>query len=110
MHSYIDLIARILEFLGVLLITAGICYALFKYIFKLQDQKTRNFDTLRQDIGKSILLGLEILVGADIIATVITEPSMDKVLTLGIIILIRTLLSFSLQVELEGKFPWQKAK
>ncbi|TYP75072.1 DUF1622 domain-containing protein [Aquimarina intermedia] len=110
MHSYIDLIARILEFLGVLLITVGICYALLKYIFKLKDQKTRNFDTLRQDIGKSILLGLEILVGADIIATVITEPSMDKVLTLGIIILIRTLLSFSLQVELEGKFPWQKAK
>ena len=58
-------------------------------------------------MGKSILLGLEVLVAADIIATVVTKPTMNSVLILGVIIIIRTLLSFSLQVELEGKFPWQ---
>jgi uncharacterized membrane protein len=55
------------------------------------------------------LLGLEILVAGDIIATVVTEPTMDRVLALGVIVLIRTCLSLSIQVEIEGRFPWQKA-
>lgn len=59
-------------------------------------------------MGKSILLGLEVLIAADIMATVVTEPTLRSVLVLGFIVLIRTFLSLSLQVELEGKFPWQK--
>lgn len=61
------------------------------------------------ELGKVILLGLEILVAADIIATVSTEPTMNSVLVPGLIVLIRTFLSFSLQAELEGKFAWQKS-
>ncbi|RZA00230.1 MAG: DUF1622 domain-containing protein, partial [Proteobacteria bacterium] len=58
----------------------------------------------------AILLGLEILVAADIISTVVTQPTLNNVLILGIIVLIRTFLSVSLQVELEGKFPWAPDK
>jgi uncharacterized membrane protein len=63
---------------------------------------------LREQIGKAILLGLEILVAGDIISTVAAKPQMDRVLVLGAIVLIRTFLSLSIEVEIEGKFPWKK--
>ena len=108
---YIEPIARIIEGIGVLIIAAGIAIALLRYIISgLKSRIRNNYKKLRQDLGKVILLGLEILVAADIIATVVTEPTLEKVLTLGLIVLIRTLLSLSLQVELEGKFPWQSHK
>jgi uncharacterized membrane protein len=104
---YIELIARIIEVVGVLTIALGSGIALIKYMLPAIRGKECSYKVLRQDLGKSILLGLEILVAADIIATVVTEPTMERVLTLGVIVLIRTFLSISLQVELEGKFPWQ---
>ncbi|MDQ6761081.1 MAG: DUF1622 domain-containing protein [Bacteroidota bacterium] len=107
---YINYVARIIEVTGVLTIITGICIALFRFIFTLQNTHPRSYKMLRQQLGKAILLGLEILVAGDIIATVVTEPTMNKVLTLGVIVLIRTFLSFSLEVELEGKFPWQKSQ
>ena len=107
---YIDYIARIIEAVGVLTIVIGAGIALVKFIFSLQQVKPRSYKLLRQELGKGILLGLEILVAGDIIATVVTEPTMESVLTLGVIVLIRTFLSLSLEVELEGRFPWQKEK
>lgn len=108
---YIVYIARIIEGMGVAIIGVGIVIALLRFIVPgLQPRKQKTYRQLRQDLGKVILLGLEILVAADIIATVVTEPTLEKVLTLGLIVLIRTLLSLSLQVELEGRFPWQSPK
>jgi uncharacterized membrane protein len=107
---YIEYIARIIEAVGVLIIAIGAAIALIKFVFPLQQIRQRSYKQLRHELGKAILLGLEILVAADIIATVVTEPTMDRVLTLGLIVLIRTFLSLSLQVELEGKFPWQEEK
>lgn len=108
---YIVYIARIIEGMGVAIIGLGIVIALLRFIVPgLQPRKHKTYRQLRQDLGKVILLGLEILVAADIIATVVTEPTLEKVLTLGLIVLIRTLLSLSLQVELEGRFPWQAPK
>ncbi|MHC2993460.1 hypothetical protein OB13_18465 [Pontibacter sp. HJ8] len=107
---HIEYIARIIEAAGVLIIAVGAAIAMIKFVFALQQNKQRSYKLLRQDLGKAILLGLEILVAADIIATVVTEPTMERVLTLGLIVLIRTFLSLSLQVELEGKFPWQEEK
>ncbi|MFD2247767.1 DUF1622 domain-containing protein [Pontibacter ruber] len=104
---YIEQTARIIEGIGVLIISVGAAIALIKYIFLVLQTKTGTYKQLRLDLGKAILLGLEILVAADIIATVVTEPSLERVMTLGLIVLIRTFLSLSLQVELEGKFPWQ---
>ena len=59
--------------------------------------------------GRSILLGLEFLVAADIIRTVAVQPSLENVTVLGLIVFIRTFLSFSLEVEIDGRWPWQHA-
>ena len=89
------------------MIVIGAAVALVRYTLNLTGGG-RSFKILRQELGKAILLGLEFLVAADIIATVVIDPTMQQVLTLGVIVLIRTFLSLSLQVELEGKFPWEK--
>ena len=64
----------------------------------------------RRTLGRSILAGLELLVAADIVRTVAIEPTLENVLVLGLIVLIRTFLSMSLEVEIEGKWPWQRAE
>ncbi|CAN5295767.1 DUF1622 domain-containing protein [soil metagenome] len=104
---YIDYAARVVEVVGVCTILIGAGLSLSRFIFTYQGCRPRSYKILRHELGKSILLGLEILVAGDIISTVATEPTMDKVLILGVIVLIRTFLSLSLEVELEGKFPWQ---
>ena len=104
---YIEYVARIIEAVGVMIIALGAGISLIRFVFLVQKDKKKAYKLLRLELGKAILLGLEILVAADIIATVVTEPTMDRVVTLGLIVLIRTFLSLSLQVELEGKFPWQ---
>lgn len=104
---YIQQIASGVEFLGVLTILFGILYAVLKYILGLKNHNS-SFTGLRQNIGKSILLGLEILIAADIMATIVTEPTLRSVAILGCIVIIRTFLSLSLQVEVEGKLPWKK--
>ena len=64
---------------------------------------------MRQTFGGALLLGLEILVAGDLILTVAVEPNLDNVLVLGIIVLIRTLLSFTIEIEIDGVLPWRKA-
>ena len=105
---YIGYIARVMEAIGVATIVLGVLIAMVRFLFTLQNVQPRNYKFLRRELGKGILLGLEILVAGDIIATVVTEPTMDRVLTLAIIVLIRTFLSLSIEVEIEGRFPWQK--
>ena len=105
---YIGYIARVMEAIGVATIVLGVLIAMVRFLFTLRNGQPRNYKFLRRELGKGILLGLEILVAGDIIATVVTEPTMDRVLTLAIIVLIRTFLSLSIEVEIEGRFPWQK--
>lgn len=64
----------------------------------------------RQGIGKAILLGLELLVAGDIIRTVSVSPTLEDVAVLGLIVLIRTFLSFSLEMEIEGRLPWNRPR
>lgn len=66
------------------------------------------YSRFRRELGRSILLGLELLVGADIVRTVAVTPNLNSVLTLGLVVLIRTFLSFSLELEISGRWPWQK--
>lgn len=108
--TYIHLVATFLEAIGVLIISIGSTYALGKYLLLVRTTRSIGFIELRQAIGKSILLGLEVLVAADIIATIVTEPTLRSVTVLGVIVIIRTVLSISLQVELDGKFPWQRTQ
>jgi uncharacterized membrane protein len=106
--TYIGYVARIMELIGVATIVVGVAMALIRYALTLQNIQPRSYKSLRRELGKAILLGLEILVAGDIIATVVTEPTMDHVLTLAVVVLIRTFLSLSIELEIEGKFPWQK--
>ena len=74
----------------------------------LRGQRNTVYETYRRRLGRSILLGLELLVAADIIRTVAVTPTFQSVGVLAIIVLIRTFLSFSLELEITGRWPWQK--
>ena len=102
---FIHPVARAVEVTGIAIIVVGLLIALINYARGFR--KDAAYVRLRQQVGKAILLGLEVLVAADIILTVTTDPTMESVLVLGLVILIRTFLSFSLEVELEGRWPWQ---
>jgi uncharacterized membrane protein len=67
------------------------------------------YTTLRNTLGAAILLGLEVLVAADLIRTITSKPSMEDALILGLIVLIRTVLSMAIQIEIEGVLPWRRA-
>jgi uncharacterized membrane protein len=97
------------EALGVLILVAGALLALWHYATTVRDGAKVAYAQLRQELGRVILLGLEILIIADIILTITVEQTVESAATLGIVVLVRTFLSFSLEVELEGTWPWQRA-
>lgn len=101
-----------IEVLGVSILVISIALAFLQAAYYLvRGRGTRcAYDALRKLMGRGILLGLEILVVADLIRTVAIEPTLDNVIALGIIVLIRTFLSFSLEIELDGELPWRKAR
>ncbi|WP_372919450.1 DUF1622 domain-containing protein [Salegentibacter sp.] len=106
----IEITALVIEVIGILVLVFGTFLAMGRYAFKLQGEDIRSFQKIREEIGRSILLGLEILIAADIIATVVYDAQMEQILKLGLIILIRTFLSFTLEIEIEGKLPWKQEK
>jgi uncharacterized membrane protein len=97
-----------IEMVGVGVIVIGIIFAGANYI---RDRAAEGaYRALRSTLGRAILVGLELLVAADIIHTVAIEPGLDSLAVLAGIVLIRTFLSLSLEVEIEGKWPWQLSK
>ena len=68
---------------------------------------TTAYETARRSVGRAILLGLELLIIADIVLTITVDATLESALALGLIVVVRTFLSFSLEVELEGRWPWQ---
>jgi uncharacterized membrane protein len=74
----------------------------------LRGETPRPYEDLRRNLGRSILLGLEVLIVADIVRTIIVDPTLESVAVLGVIVVIRILLSFSLEVEIEGVWPWRR--
>lgn len=98
-----------IEGLGVLVIVAGVLWSSVVVAARMWQQSVRSpFRLYRRYIGRSILLGLEFLVASDIIRTVSHTPSVVDVAVLGIIVVIRTFLSFALSAELEGRWPWKR--
>lgn len=67
------------------------------------------YEGARRNVGRAILLGLELLIIADIVLTITVDPTLASAAALGLIVLVRTFLSFSLEVELEGVLPWRRA-
>jgi uncharacterized membrane protein len=105
-------VSRAIDAAGVLIIVAGLLFATVLFVRAVIAQRadTNVYRGFRQRVGKSILLGLEFLVAADIIRTVAVAPTFRGVGVLAIIVVVRTFLSFTLEVELEGRWPWQKAR
>ncbi len=99
-------LGEIVDFAGVLLIVIGILVATLRYLLRRREGVDR-YRQYRLELGRALLLGLEFLVAADIIRTVAVEPSFENLGILAVIVLIRTFLSWTLQLEVEGRLPWQ---
>ena len=110
---WIHLATSAVEIVGTAIIVIGAFGSLTVFLIGMATAKLpRSILTsdFRSSLGRSILLGLEFLVAADIINTVAVEPTIKSLLVLAGIVLIRTFLSFSLEVEIDGRWPWQKTK
>ena len=102
--------AKVVEFVGVVVMLAGALAASLAYVLRLVRHAPHHeaYHVLRADLGRAILLGLEFLVIADIIGTVAIKPTLQNLGVLAVIVAIRTLLSFALELEVSGRWPWQK--
>jgi uncharacterized membrane protein len=107
-NQVIELIGRGVDVAGLLAIAGGIGLTLALTAARLVRRQAEVYRRFRQEVGRAILLGLELLVAADIIRTVAISPTLESVAVLSGIVLVRTLLSFSLEVELTGMWPWQR--
>ena len=103
-------VTRAVEVTGIAIIVVGAVASLLVFLLRIakREPKERILGEFRSSLGRAILLGLEFLVAADIVNTVAIEPTLDSLAVLAGIVLIRTFLSFSLEVEIEGRWPWQR--
>jgi uncharacterized membrane protein len=111
--SYDDAISHavdVVEAVGAGIMVFGALGAFILYALRLRRGAERAYEELREDVGRVILLGLEVLIIADIIRTIVVEPSLESVAVLGIIVLIRIVLSFALEVEIDGVWPWRRGR
>lgn len=111
MKQIIELISVSLDVAGVVVLMIGTLCAFIACAGGLfrRERRSTLYRALRRKVGKSILMGLELLVAADIVRTVGIDPTFITVGVLGLIVLIRTFLSWSLEVEINGTWPWQHA-
>ena len=109
--TFMDHVAQGFEGLGTLILVVGVVWSFVLAVlaWRRSGSGQKAYKALRQAFGGSLLLAVEILVAADLIRTVAVSPTLDNVLVLGLIVLIRTFLSFSLEIEIEGVVPWRRA-
>ncbi len=105
----IELVGKGIDTAGVAVLVIGALLAAGRAGVSAATHQPDIYRRFRQQLGRSILLGLELLVAADIIRTVAVTPTLSSVLVLALIVAIRTFLSFSLELEITGRWPWQKA-
>jgi uncharacterized membrane protein len=103
-----EIIGTSVDGVGVFIVAAGMVVATARLAVHRAHETGNYYSLYRQDVGRAILLGLEFLIAGDIIRTVVVAPTLQNVLVLGMIVLIRTFLSLSLQLEIEGKLPWRR--
>ena len=109
-HHVIEAAALLIELLAVAVIIAAVLVLAIKrgtvrYLFQVH--APGSYENYKHQLGKALLLGLELLVAADVVRTVALEPTLKNVAMLGLLVVIRTFLSWSLSVEMEGRWPWQ---
>ena len=105
-----EAVAKGFEVLGaaVLVVGLALAFVLTVRVWRRTQDGAHAFQTLRRTFGGALLLGLEVLVAADLVRTVAVEPTLENVGVLGLIVIIRTILSFSLEIEIEGMPPWRR--
>lgn len=109
--EWIEVASLVIEVIAVIIILVAVIYGTLRYAYYLMVQRSaleERFTEYKHSLGRALLLGLEILVAADVIRTVALEPTLMSVGVLGLLVLIRTFLSWSLVVEIEGRWPWQE--
>ena len=109
---WIEYAALLIELLAVAIIVVSIIVSVGRYLFRTVTRRTdqNHYHELKVSLGKALLLGLEVLVAADIVRTVALEATLESVIVLGLLVLIRTFLSWALVVEIEGHWPWRKTQ
>lgn len=109
-HTIVEWCALGIEFLAIALIVSAIFVATSMFVYGLLTQAAYapdHYSAYKRRIGRALLLCLEILVAADIIRTVALESTFASVLSLGLLVVVRTFLSWSLILEVEGRWPWE---
>ena len=109
--SYEDVVsdvAKVIEGVGAAIMVVGGLLALARYACQTLAHAPEPYRELRENLGHAILLGLEVLIIADIIRTIVVDQSLESVAILGLIVAIRIVLSFSLDVEIDGAWPWNR--
>ena len=107
-RQIMDIVGTSVDGVGVLIVVGGALFATVRLAIRRMHGVGSYYVSYRQDVGRAILLGLEFLIAGDLIRTVVVAPTMQNVAVLGLIVLIRTFLSLSLQLEIEGRLPWQR--
>jgi uncharacterized membrane protein len=106
----IEDVVKVVEAVGAAIMIFGGLSAFVAFAVRARRAETLHgaYPDLRRDLSRCILLGLEVLIIADIVRTIIVDPTLESVAVLGIIVVIRILLSFSLEVEIDGVWPWHR--
>ena len=107
-RQVMEIVGTAIDGVGVFIVAAGAFVATLRLLIYRAQNTGNYYSSYRQDIGRAILLGLEFLIAGDIIRTVVVAPTIQNVVVLGLIVFIRTFLSLSLQLEIEGKLPWRR--
>lgn len=111
--EFIALVSEWIDYTGVAIIGLGALGGVLLFVRDMANREMQNvkaYENLRTFLGRSLLLGLEFLVAGDIIKTVAIEPTLDSVLVLALIVIVRTVLSISIDIEIDGHFPWQASE
>ncbi len=109
--SGIEILSLTIELIAVLIIVGAVILGILSYLknsVSPHESASRRYSGFREGLGRSLLLGLEILVAADVIRTVALQQTLESIISLGLLVCIRTFLSWALIVEIEGRWPWQK--
>ena len=109
-EDFISNVVKVVEATGAAILVFGGLWALLAYVAATMQPTARHgaYQRLRQNLGRVILLGLEVLIIGDIVRTIIVDPTIESVAVLGMIVVIRIVLSFSLEVEIDGTWPWSR--
>lgn len=110
-EDWMEVVVHAFEVAGVGILVVGFLVALFGAARTMsRGERQSAYEQVRHNVGRAILLGLEVLIIADIVETITIDPTLEGAAALGLIVLVRTFLSFSLEVELDGVLPWRKER